>query len=278
MHLPAQHLAEWALWMSAAGMSLRTIHSRLRLVDQLSEHADGQAGTLTWQPIAAFLGRGISQGTRSTYYADLRAYYRWLVIMDHRTDDPTAKLHRPRAPRRIPRPITTDQLRKLLGSISRHRTLTMVLLAAYQGLRAHEIAAMRGELIRGGVLRVIGKGAVDADLPLHPIIEEQAGRYARIGWWFPAYADEGREGLSVHPKTVTATVSRAMRVAGVPGSCHSLRHWYGTHALRAAGGNLRVAQELLRHSSPATTAGYTQVDDEERRAALHALPTVLYLA
>ncbi|HXI18752.1 MAG TPA: hypothetical protein VNM48_20495, partial [Chloroflexota bacterium] len=220
MRLSSQHLADWALWMQAAGMSLRTIHSRLRLVDQLSEHTGTQAGTLSWQPVAAFLGRGISAGTRSTYYADLRAYYRWLVIMDHRADDPTAKLHRPRAPRRIPRPITTEQLQTLLTSISRSRTLAMVLLAAYQGLRAHEIAGMRGEMIRGGVLRVIGKGAVDADLPLHPAIEDQARRHPRIGWWFPAYEDEGRGGLSIHPKTVTATVSRAMRLAGIPGSCH----------------------------------------------------------
>lgn len=38
--------------------------------------------------------------------------------------------------------------------------------------------------------------------------------------------------------------------------------------LRASGGNLRVAQELLRHSSPTTTAVYTAVLGDELRHAL----------
>ena len=60
--------------------------------------------------------------------------------------------------------------------------------------------------------------------------------------------------------------------AGVPGSAHSLRHFYGTQTLRSSGGNLRVTQELMRHASPATTAIYTKVDDEQMRAAVDALP------
>lgn len=71
--------------------------------------------------------------------------------------------------------------------------------------------------------------------------------------------------------TVSQIIGNTFRRAGIRCSARQLRHWFGTNTLRAAG-NLRVAQELLRHASVATTALYTQVDDTERRAAILALP------
>jgi site-specific recombinase XerC len=65
-----------------------------------------------------------------------------------------------------------------------------------------------------------------------------------------------------------------MKRQGLPASLHQARHWYGTNVLRSSGGNLRVAQELLRHASPATTAGYTFITSIERADAVAALPNV----
>lgn len=50
---------------------------------------------------------------------------------------------------------------------------------------------------------------------------------------------------------------------------HSLRHKYATEALDRSGGNLRLVQELLGHSNPATTAIYTHVGlDAKVRATM----------
>lgn len=86
---------------------------------------------------------------------------------------------------------------------------------------------------------------------------------------------DGRDEFDGHasPGGLSTVLSDAFKRAGVDATAHQLRHWFGTNVLRA-GGNLRVAQELLRHSSPAITARYTQVDDTERRAASVALPTL----
>lgn len=50
---------------------------------------------------------------------------------------------------------------------------------------------------------------------------------------------------------------------------HTLRHRFATRAYRGTR-NIRAVQELLGHSSIATTQIYTAVDDEEMRAAMLA--------
>jgi integrase/recombinase XerD len=270
--LTAELLDEWALWMRSGGYSERTIAARSWLVGFMARSLDVDSSVAGWQDVARFMGRATSPGTRSTYYGDLNAWFNWLRTMGYRTDNPMERLPTPKPPKRRPRPITTEQLQRILATVNRRRTRAMVLLAAYQGLRAHEIAKFRGEDIDGQWLHVVGKGAKEAWLPLHPDVAALAVDFPRYDWWFPSYT---RPGKPVAPKSVVRVLSELMERAQVNGVGHQLRHWYGTEVLRAAGGNTRVAQELLRHESLATTAGYTQVDDTERRAAILGLPRLV---
>jgi integrase/recombinase XerD len=58
--------------------------------------------------------------------------------------------------------------------------------------------------------------------------------------------------------------------AGVPGTPHALRHWFGT-GLLAGGADLRTVQECLRHQSVATTQIYTRAPDDRRHEAIAGL-------
>lgn len=269
-------LAEWSQWMQAAGMSARTIADRVQLVARFEAQQDASSLAANWRDIAAFLACDrFSAGTRQTYYAHLRAWFHWLVLTDRRIDDPTAKVRAPKGPRRKPRPITVEQLGRILSTRMHRRTRAMVLLAAYEGFRVHEIAKMRGEDLRGGTLRVIGKGSVEWELPVHELVAELAAAMPVHGYWFPSHTRPGRP---VTSKAVSAIMSDLMRRAGVPGTPHALRHFFGTEVLRSSGGNLVVTQQLMRHANVATTALYTQVEDAERRAAIAGLPTPLRVA
>ncbi len=151
-----------------------------------------------------------------------------------------------------------------------HRTRVKILLAALAGLRVHEIAKVRGEDvdIDGRVLRVTGKGGRTDNIPLHNLLVAAAMTMPKRGWWFPA--NGRRPGEHLRDKSVSDIIGDAMRRADVPGTPHSLRHWYGTN-LVAAGADLRTAQTLLRHAHLQTTAIYVQVADGKRTEAIDRL-------
>ncbi|WP_240757558.1 tyrosine-type recombinase/integrase [Nakamurella flava] len=262
-------LAQWATWMRAQNCAETTIQARTARIRILEEFAGAPAAELTIDEIYAYTATIAHPSTKATYYAHLRAWYRWLVQAGHRDDDPTQRVKAPRSPRRLPHPVADAHMRVLLAGGHYSRTHVMILLAALAGLRVHEIAKVRGEDVDlvANTIRVTGKGHVTTVLPLHPMLATAALRMPRRGWWFPA---RGSRTGHVLPRSVTDVVRLAMRRAGVPGSAHSLRHWYGT-TLVQSGTDLRTAQTLLRHANLNTTEIYTQVDDRMRRAAVHRL-------
>ncbi len=177
--LEPHHLDEWAQWMEGRGMSPRTIDERLRILRQIAHETGVQPLTLTQPDISLWLAQfSRSTATRSTYFAALRAWFRWLTLTGQRLDDPTRLVGAPRTPPRHPRPADDRQIDAVLASDIRFLTRVKIELAMYQGLRAAEISAVSGrdvDLITG-TLRVVGKGSKTAYLPLH----ETIGRRARV--------------------------------------------------------------------------------------------------
>lgn len=266
-------LDEWELWQLAARRSPITIGERLRVVAQFGDECP-HTSIVSAQPIdvVRWMGRHTewSPATAATYHAYLRAWFSWLCLMDHRADNPMIKLAAPKYPERVPRPVSDDDLIRLLTMRMHHRTRVMIMLAALSGLRVSEVARVKGEDVdlAGPRLWTVGKGGRRSMLPLHPLLVDAALTMPRRGWWFPG--NTRRAGEHIHGKSVSDIVGQAMRRAEVRGTPHSLRHWYGT-TLLDDGADLRTVQELLRHRSVATTQIYTRVPDARRHAAIGRL-------
>ena len=171
------------------------------------------------------------------------------------------------APRARPRPLSEDELMAALGS-AEPRTRAFLMLGYLAGLRAHEIAKFHGRDISQDRIRVVGKGRVAATIPTHPLLWELARTFPREGFWFPPA--QASTFAHVSSARVTYVVGRLFRSLGIEGATHRARHTYGTTLLRG-GANLRVVQELMRHSSLATTALYLGVSEEERSSAVGGL-------
>lgn len=259
-------LAEWELWLRAAGQAEKTIETRKAGVRTLCLHAGtDDPTTITERQLVAWLGGCNAQWTRYTYAATAKVWFRWLVDRGYRDDNPTTGLPRLRTPRGTPRPVTTDALTDVLG-VAPRKARAYILLAAYAGLRVHEIAKLQGEDFADEWLYVTGKGGVKAAIPVHPVLEQLRRGFPAQGYWFPSTSELGH----VRPQAVSSTIGRTFRQAGHEMNAHQLRHWFGTWLQRMSK-DIRVTQELMRHASLRSTQIYTEVSEQSQIDAVRRL-------
>lgn len=214
----------------------------------------------------------VSPQSRSSYLSNVHAFYVWAIDVGLIDTDPTAKLERPKLPRRLPRPAATCDFADAVDQ-AEPRMLAWLLLAGYAGLRCHEIAGLR----RGAILdrdeppalRVEdGKGGHQRVVPLHPdLLAALLPFLDQRGWLFPS----GRGNGALSPSSVSRLIVGHFAACGIHGSAHPLRHWFATNVYRASGKDLRMTQELLGHADPKTTAVYTLIDVSESSGAVASL-------
>lgn len=267
-------LALFAEFQRSGNRARRTISTRESILRGFADRQGVALIAATVFDLRRDVGRdGIAPSTQATTRATFLAFYGFLKMERLRKDNPALRLPVVKVPPHRPRPYTQDQIDRMLSTGAYRRTRAMILLAAYQGLRASEIAAVHSDDIdlESGTLKVLGKGGRTDYLPLHDVIRELAPTMGE-GWWFPARG--GREG-HIRGGAVSDQLHDARERAGIVDkrlTGHSLRHAFGTELVRG-GANLRAVQELMRHSSLQTTQRYTEVLDEDQRNAIAVLPT-----
>lgn len=265
--------------LQAAGLAEQTIDDRRKVLTRINRELPYGLEAAATEELERWFAEGVtrmgrpwSRKTKATYHEHVAAFYRWATHAPRgkkpKLDwDPFLEVPRPKTPRGVPRPALTSELTDILTRAERP-WLTAIKLAAFAGMRASEIAAATREQLDAELLVITGKGGKTRVVPRHPAIAEEVACLTpgRI-FWRP-------RGLPADGDWVSQHASEYMTELGYPlMTLHRNRHWFATTTL-AACGNLRVVQELLGHSSPSTTAIYTQVTDEQRRLAVGALPAL----
>jgi integrase/recombinase XerD len=275
--------AERFLLLTAAQRSPRTVDAYRR---DLTAFASFRAGPLVettpaeierW--IAQMRADGLSPATIARRAAALRSFFRHLVLLGSRSDNPAAELDLPRRPRTLPRALSASEAERLIdaaGGVTpralRDRALVELLYGA--GLRISEAlgAAKSAVDLDTGTVRVIGKGSKERIVPLGRPAVEAVRRYLALGR--PHLDRRHRPDLFLNARGGSLTRAGAFLIlhrlaerAGLdPGRIHPhlLRHSFATHLLEG-GADLRSVQEMLGHADLATTERYTHVSDRRRR-------------
>lgn len=269
----ADTIRSWRAYMRRRNLSEGTIRARMYVLRAWWDRGDPFTATTTDVELFVDGDRPRAASTRYAVVSHLHAFYSWAMRQRLTDNDPTALVDRPRLEQRLPRPIhATDlALAVMMAPDPIHRAA--VLLAAGSGLRCIELARLRWDDVHDGQARLFGKGAKERMVPLHPLALEAMDRIDRTS----VYVLDGWQTLG-QPSNPGFTASRKLnaylRSIGVAATAHQLRHYAGTAALEASGGDLRAVQELLGHSSPATTALYTRLDTRRLRDVVQriALP------
>jgi site-specific recombinase XerD len=212
--------------------------------------------------------KGISWGALNQTVAALRFFF---GVTMGRSDLPQ-RVARARDPRRLPVVLSAEEVAMFLEAIPGLRDRVALTLAYAGGLRVSETARLKVANIdsKRMIIRVEqGKGGKDRQVMLSDRLLELLRSYYRLTrpkltvWMFPGSV----EGQPIRPWSLHRACVIAREVAGLNKQVtpHTLRHSFATHLLEA-GTDIRVIQVLLGHSSPTTTALYTQVATNTIRA------------
>jgi integrase/recombinase XerC len=144
------------------------------------------------------------------------------------------------------------------------------------GIRVSELCGLDASSVDHGrrTIRVLGKGDKERTVPvgipaLGALIRwQQDGRPLLVTAASGSAMFLGVRGGRLDPRTARRLVHTRLRAAGASREVgpHGIRHTAATHLLEG-GADLRSVQEILGHSSPATTQIYTHVSIERLKSS-----------
>ena len=271
-----------------AELTLRAYRQDLRLFARWLSTREGRLPMAARADVQQFLGERFEQGasarSNARLLSTLKQYYRHLVRVGSRPDNPTALVSAPKIHRSLPQSLSEIEIEKLLDAPDLDnpfglRDRCMLELMYGSGLRVSELVGLRVNQVNSdlGLVRLIGKGNKERVVP----VGEEALH------WLARYMREARpelqgtkpnddalflssRGTAITRQAFWQNIKRHLLTAGVKTvfSPHSLRHAFATHLLNH-GADLRSVQMLLGHSSLSTTQIYTHIA-QARLATIHA--------
>ena len=250
---------QWLGGRSIAGLSIR----------DLADYA-------TW-----LHAQNLAPASMARHLVSLKVFFRYLQLEGVLQENLAELLGSQKLWERVPKVLSPEQINRLFESPNRRdpfwrrdRALLEMLYAT--GCRASEISNLKIEDIRldEGFCLCRGKGNKERMVPLgvraittfREYLAEERPRLcppqAVATWAFLSY-----RGRRLRRERIWELLKRyALRVGAPPSvSPHTMRHSFATHLL-AGGADLRQVQEMLGHSSIATTQIYTHVDTARLKA------------
>jgi site-specific recombinase XerD len=229
--------------------------------------------------VASMRAAGRASSTIARRVSAVRAYFRHLILIGSRAENPATSLQLPRRGRRLPRALSPVEMERLVEAANgttpralRDRALVELLYGA--GLRVSEaVELQRGAVdVENRIVRLVGKGGKERIVPLGRPAAEAIRRYLALGR--PHLDRRYRAELFLNARGGALTRAGAFlvlrKLAGRAGlepervHPHLLRHSFATHLLEG-GADLRSVQEMLGHADLGTTERYTHVSDHRRR-------------
>jgi len=271
-------------------LSDNTIDSYLRDVRKLSGFSQEKnlnelqiTKTEVKEFIAVINKEGISARSQSRIISGIKAFYKYLILEDYLTVNPTELIESPKIGLKLPDTLSVSEIDSLISAIDlshpqgeRNRAILEVLYSC--GLRVSELTNLKLSNIRfkEGYVKVVGKGNKERFAPIGGV----AIKFLKI------YLNEirthqdikkgsedivflNRRGKQLTRVMIFTIIKDLSTKIGMKKkiSPHTFRHSFATHLIEG-GADLRAIQEMLGHESITTTEIYTHLDREFLRESI----------
>jgi integrase/recombinase XerD len=250
--------------------------------DQKKEPSEVDLKTL--QQFLRWIGElGMTASSQARIISGIKGFYKYCLIENIVTADPTALLEAPKLKRSLPDVLSFDEIENIIGKIdqstpegARNKAILETMYSC--GLRVSEVVNLQISCLYLDVdfIRVTGKGDKERLVP----IGSDAAKYIRL------YKDNvrvhipikkgcedvlflNRRGGKLSRVMIFYIIKDLAQKAGVTKiiSPHTFRHSFATHLVEG-GADLRAVQEMLGHESITTTEIYTHLDRDFLRSTL----------
>ena len=226
---------------------------------------------------------GVATRSQSRIISGIKAFYKYLIMEDYITVDPTELLESPKIGMKLPDTLSVKEIDKLIAAIDlskaegeRNRAILEILYSC--GLRVTELITLKLSNVSfvEGFIKIVGKGNKERLAPigntalkyLHIYINE-VRNHQKIQKGHEDIVFLNRRGKQLTRVMIFTIIKKLAEKIGLKKniSPHTFRHSFATHLIQG-GADLRAVQEMLGHESITTTEIYTHLDKEYLREAI----------
>jgi len=273
-------------------LSPNTVESYLRDIGHLTEYLEKSGilkspSDIRLKDLQGFIREiaklGMSDTTQARMISGIRTFYRYCLLEDIATTDPSALLEAPKLKRSLPDTLSFEEIESMIAAIDlskpeggRNKAILETLYSC--GLRVSEVTSLRiSQLyLDVGFIRVTGKGEKERLVPIGSTAVKYINLYKnsiRVHV-IPQKGNEdilflNKRGGKLSRVMIFYIIKDLAKKAGIQKtiSPHTFRHSFATHLVEG-GADLRAVQEMLGHASITTTEIYTHLDREFLRKTL----------
>jgi integrase/recombinase XerD len=226
---------------------------------------------------------GLQARSQARLISGIRAFFRYLLLENAISDDPSERLDAPRLGRKLPVTLDVSEIDSMIACIDlskaegeRNKAILETLFSC--GLRVSELVNLKISDLhpQAGIIKVTGKGNKERLVPFPSSLGRILDNYVKnIRVHVAPKLGEGdiiflnRNGKRLTRVMVFLIVRDLAAKAGIRKviSPHTFRHSFAT-SLVEGGADLRAVQEMLGHESITTTEIYTHLDRDFLRQVI----------
>lgn len=247
-----------------------------------TENIEAENATLTDLEcfVTSLVELGISARSQARIISGIKSFYKFLILEDAISDDPTELLECPSLGRHLPEVLSIEEIDAIEAQIDTstptgRRNLAIVEMLYSCGLRVSELSNLKisNLALDQEFISVFGKGDKQRLVPIGEGSIDIVKDWINDRMEMDNVKDSERDylflsnrGKHISRITIFVLIKNLAEKAGITKniSPHTFRHSFATHLLEG-GADLRSIQEMLGHESILTTEIYTHINVDHLR-------------